>query len=488
MVRHLASVASKLVPALCCALLVLPACDGEVTEEDLQKWTNNDIGLARIAQVIGDTQQPMTTRVRALEVVVEKGFATRVRSMIDEVTADRDELVKALTKELLDHIEKKDDHQYNAKDALMALQRYIAADDFDNIQQVVAKWAFGDITLDSPEEDVKRKIESRITSGQISDLGVYGYDGAGVLVSHGFVVDKMMDYLTGAEEPKATQLLIAGLRKHHATLGGVPFHHLEAIGRTESVDGLSYLLDIYLDTSYAKDIRTAAYNFASEMLDGPRLKKGANTDAVTKKLLQLMGTQNPLDRWQGALSIIHVDGVNRLEDVLAKFKDDKVYSPDDDPPPLREIMDLCLDIFDFGHAVKAVPVFMKHAQGDNRIVSAISIVCLKANQAQQAKPILQALAKPPGDPADKSLEDFLGAGFSVGQLAGNALDGLAMIAQATADEKAKKLSALEAKQKRQLITYVLNQRGEAYTAQVEKEFKEFQDDFKANPERYAEDQ
>ena len=69
----------------------MTGCSGEVTEEDLQLWTHNSRGLARLAEVIADPEQPMTTRIRGMEVVVEKGFTTQVRTILDEVKEGREE-------------------------------------------------------------------------------------------------------------------------------------------------------------------------------------------------------------------------------------------------------------------------------------------------------------------------------------------------------------------------------------------------------------
>ena len=70
----------------------------------------------------------MTTRIRGMEVVVEKGFTTQVRTILDEVKVGREELVSGTVEQLLDHLKKKDEHQLNSKDALIVMQRYIAVE------------------------------------------------------------------------------------------------------------------------------------------------------------------------------------------------------------------------------------------------------------------------------------------------------------------------------------------------------------------------
>src|SRR5690606_23869374 len=60
-----ARILGRLAAALVVAALAVPACDSTVTESALMKWTNTDLGLARIKEVVADPQQPMDTRVRA---------------------------------------------------------------------------------------------------------------------------------------------------------------------------------------------------------------------------------------------------------------------------------------------------------------------------------------------------------------------------------------------------------------------------------------
>ena len=170
----------------------MTGCSGEVTEEDLQLWTHNSRGLARLAEVIADPEQPMTTRIRGMEVVVEKGFTTQVRTILDEVKAGREELVSGTVEQLLDHLNKKDEHQLNSKDALIVMQRYIAVEQFKTVRQAIATWAFTGLSWDSPAEDVQ-KLGNRISTGQIRDLGEYGYEGSGYLLRHGFNVDKVSE-------------------------------------------------------------------------------------------------------------------------------------------------------------------------------------------------------------------------------------------------------------------------------------------------------
>ncbi len=67
--------------ALVGAALMLASC-GAITEEDLQKWSRNEEGLARISEMMKDNEVPFDIRVRAVQVLVENGWAaSRTSSM-----------------------------------------------------------------------------------------------------------------------------------------------------------------------------------------------------------------------------------------------------------------------------------------------------------------------------------------------------------------------------------------------------------------------
>ncbi|MCB9728001.1 MAG: hypothetical protein H6744_11980 [Deltaproteobacteria bacterium] len=467
--------------AVACAVGVT-ACQGPVTEEDLHKWTHNDLGIRRIGEVVADPEQPTATRIRALEVIVEKGLSSKLRQLLDEVpeTAGRAEVVKGLQAELMDHLQKRDDFQYDAKDALMQLQRYVSAEEFGAIQKAVGAWAFSDLDWSTPEPEVKQKVERRMSSGQIADLGPAGWKGAAVLVSYGLAVDKMLAYLTDAKDPQATALLLEAMKRLHSNIG-VRLHHLEALARTESPAAATYLLDIYLDETQEADIRNSAFNAAVGMLESPALAKDSAT--IVERLLKLMEGKLPADRWLGALNIIRLDGVGHLEKVLELLKNDVDYTSTEIPAK-KSAIDLCLDIYDGGHAERAVPVFMKHATDSNPVVAGLSIICLKANQAQRARPVLDAIAGSSDEAVNRPLTTFLGADVTLAQLARNAAEGLGMMATVDAEAKAGKLDAVRARNKKLIITFALDETGPAYQSVVDERYEAFDKEFRANPDAF----
>ena len=251
----------------------------------------------------------------------------------------REELVAGTVEQLLDHLNKKDEHQLNSKDALIVMQRYIAVDQFKKVREAIAKWAFTGLSWESPAEEVQ-KLGNRISTGQIRDLGEFGFEGSGYLLRHGFNVDKVSEYLVEARDPKATTVLLKAMKLYHQS-GNIGAHHLDAIARTNSVEAAEYLLDTYLNSELEADIRAQAFNGAIRLLDLPAVKK--NGAPLVSRLLKLLKSEDPSDRWLGAVNLIHMDGINHLQDILTGFKTDIDYTTADESP-LKSVMDLCLSL------------------------------------------------------------------------------------------------------------------------------------------------
>lgn len=469
----------RLVGVALVAALAVPACDGTVTESDLMKWTNNDLGLARIRDVVADPKQPMDTRVRALEVVVEKGFPLRIRGMLDAIDdeADRDAVTRRLADQLLKHVENRSAAQYDAKDALMSMESLLDKEVFEHVQKSVAAWAFSDLDWNSPAKEVQEKIQSRISSGQIEALDHYGWNIAGILVSNGFLVDKMASFLGKAKDPIATDLLLKGMRKLHAAVGAQGYQ-IEALRATESPAAAAYLLEMYLTDALDDEVRAASFNVAVEMMGLPGMKK--DHKLVAEQLKKLLAGDVVADRWLGALNLVHLSGTDNLDVIIASFKDDGKYKEGQEDPA-KSTMDLCLDLYDLGFSKEANAKFQPVLQTGNRIQKAIAIVCLKANRAEGARADLKALAAKAGSADDPSIDDFLGLQLTIGKLAQNALDGLDQLDQLDKDKAAGKYDEAQANQRRLMTIFELGLTGDAYKQEVEKTYQGWVEAQKAPP-------
>ena len=453
----------------------LSGCQGEVTEDDLQLWSNNSVGLERIQEVLNDQEVPLDTRVRAMEVVVEKQFASSIVSMIDNIRFEQEAVVDGLKGRLLAHIEARDEAQLDAKDALMMMQRFFSADELDGVRQKIAAWAFRDVTWEAAEETVKKAVSTRLSLGQIADLGKYGWEAAAILVSHGFT-NKMLDVLSASDDPEASRLLIKGLTALHES-DHIHRHHIDAIAKLKTATAAVYLFDLYFNKGLDEDTRNLAFNAAVDMLGSAAIRKSPGS--LPDRLLALMKTGSPEDRWIGAVNLVRISGADHLDELLKRFVDDGSYG-DAEEDPKKSVIDLCLDLFDQGHAEAAKGTFMSHVNGTNRVLRAISMVCLKCNEAFMAQSVLKTRVNSP----ETNIVDLFGPGFTIGSLASNTSEGLSMIEAVAADLAAGRINQVEYENKVLIIKFELKASGVEYNTLVEMEYAEWHKEYEADPARF----
>ena len=221
--------------------LLVAACGGPVTEEDLQRWSNNDKGLERITELVADPKEPVDTRIRALEVVVEKSFVQRLVTMIDGLQEDREEILAGLVERMKGRLADAAQDaaperiHLDAKDALLLLTRYVSPEEVDKIQEAIAQWAFKGISHELSEQEVEEKIERKLSGGQIKNLGRHAYKGSSILIANKIEVDQMLELLSSADDERKgyAKLAVDGLIKLHKQLP-VQEHHITALGNFPS--------------------------------------------------------------------------------------------------------------------------------------------------------------------------------------------------------------------------------------------------------------
>ena len=432
------------------------ACNNKVTDEDLDRWSNNEEGLKKIEDVVRDTEQPLETRVRALRATLKAGATLKLRSFIER-TSDRDALVKGFEGELIKMMGSEKD-QVDAKDGLFQILPYLPDDEKDAVQKRVSEWAFEGLDDSSPTVKIKEQIEYRILVSQIEDLGPHGVRGAALLLSRGFAVDRLFRYLVGIGSDEARTLALAAvIRLHQIPDSQVTYAHLERIQEIGTADAAVYLLDLY-DGQEDKDIASDAFNRALGMLELPAVR--AEKGKLVERMLKYLQGKNADDRWFAARTIVSLDGKDMLGKLIDGFADDKVYDSGSFDPQ-KSIIDFCET------GVGKLPddpteTLLPRLASENRIAQSIAIVCLKALGSPKAKEALTALAI-----SETSLDDFLGDKLTVGILAQNAADGITMLEEATKKKEGGELTAEQLEARRWHSLVILSKTGEPYAAALE---------------------
>jgi hypothetical protein len=488
--RHAVSRRAPALVALLSGLML--ACDSTVTESDLQKWTNNEVGFEKITKVIQDPRQPMPTRVRALEVVVEKGHEIRVRGMIDPIAdeADRLAIARQLVDHLMKHVERRSPAQLQAKDAAMTLMRYLPPEQVDFVRRTVAAWAFSDIGWDTPADELKQKLESRISAGQISDLGPYGFEPAAILLSHGFVAEQMVRYLSSSKSPEAAALLLKGFKRYLPVYGPNPFY-LETLRKLEDPGVAVMFLELYKNTNFDQETRDAYFASAVAMLESPKVKDSEDAKkALADQFIAIAKSGNAEDTWLAAANVRTLTGASRLGDVLALFTEDKKYREVSEDPG-KSVLDFCFDLEALQKTAEIQPILGSTLAQGNRIQKAIAILCAKTLRLDALRPGLAQLAALLNKPEDPSVADFLGEAelgnpprrvpLTLGYLAQNAIEGLNLLASAEAELKAGKLTADQHTSKRFMIVVEFETLGEAYTKVIAERYQAWLEDQQAAP-------
>ena len=428
--------------------LLVAACGGPVTEEDLQRWSNNDKGLERITELVADPKEPVDTRIRALEVVVEKSFVQRLVTMIDGLQEDREEILAGLVERMKGRLADAAQDaaperiHLDAKDALLLLTRYVSPEEVDKIQEAIAQWAFKGISHELSEEEVEEKIERKLSGGQIKNLGRHAYKGSSILIANKIEVDQMLELLSSADDERkgyAAKLAVDGLIKLHKQLP-VQEHHITALGKLPSVDAAKYLLKVYRTPHDNPIISKYAVNQLDDMICPRACTDKADTkdaDSCSACCAKQKTTKSAFDRrycqcqWDGestefsaCLTHRNIEKASEglAENLLEAMKTPTV--PQDvmsiaawrlqllgaeslgkslelfskDPETYQEefgswIGNFCDGIYRDNFASKATPVFVDNLKSDNWAVQATSIICLKSARAYDKKSKLRMFAK-----------------------------------------------------------------------------------------------
>ena len=155
-------------------LLSLNNC-GPITEDDLQKWSHNEEGLKRMAELMKepDDEVPFHIKRRAIEVLVENGWALKIRSIIRQYK-DPQKLASAVAQELAKKL--KGSSQNAAQKGIEGIYQLLDEMDKetrDEVTKEIADWALGGITADMTKEEIVDHLKNKLSLPMLKDLGKY---------------------------------------------------------------------------------------------------------------------------------------------------------------------------------------------------------------------------------------------------------------------------------------------------------------------------
>jgi len=444
----------------------LCAC-GSPGPGNFEKFTANENGVRQLKAYVQDESNSMDARLEAMNSLIQAGWAMQTRAILDGCR-DRDELAVKLTDSLISRLpgllgEPK--KLAPVRDAAFIGLNRISDDKRLAFQQRLAAWAFEGLGPGSSAEQIKKVVEPRILVSQITDLGKPGVDGAVLMIRNGFAVDKLANYVVGLKDAEADHKLMEAFKALHAIPDiVVKFTHIDVIGKIHSPEAVDHLLDLSLDENQDPDIRAAAFNAAAATLEKPEALKG-DRSGVIKRLRLLLARPNPDDRWSAARYLIAIEGFSVVPEVMKALKDDGIY-PRAYEDPIKTMVDFCRQvIFGKGASDAAWKVVKGFLKSPNKVHRALGIVCVKASGDPSRANLVARLTR-----SRKGLEDVLGEKITVGRLARNAREGLAMMGEVKAAQKAGSMTAAQARKKQFLILVNLLDTGDDYRKAVEQRF------------------
>lgn len=192
------------------AAMLLASC-GAITEDDLQKWSRNEEGLSRITEMMKDDEVPFDIRVRAIDVLVQNGWANRVKKIVEEYE-NPTELADAVSEQFTKGLKSELAQATLARDGLYALMGLLSEKQLEKVQGDLVKWIFGGIDVSMDRAKIWDEVVGpRIGNlNQIKDLGKQAVDSALILLEkrveiETFPMIAMVDWFLEFNDPAIKQ-------------------------------------------------------------------------------------------------------------------------------------------------------------------------------------------------------------------------------------------------------------------------------------------
>jgi hypothetical protein len=452
--------------SLLLGVLVFSGCKSTVEEADLQRWTNNSEGLNRIEEIMRDPAKAgPEIRFRALEVMVEKGLAFEIPRMLQRAQ-DGKELASKLADKALSALKGGGEAAIRARDSLLMLVPHVPEERGDALRKAVADWAFEGLEADSPKDTIKGQIEARIRVAHIKKLGIHGVEGAGLLVRHGFALSEVANYLTRLKNDKARATLAKALIALHKD-PKIDWTLDQVTMMRDAKAGFAFatMMALYQDPERDEDVQAMSFNAALAGA-GSALKDKRYKPAALAALKKSLKADDVDDRWIAMNVLTEHLGDHGVDLSLAAL-DDKANLTNGSDDTAKSMVDYCGDVV-AKHAPKSKQKVLALLSTGTLQQRALAVACAKT---WRNKVLLDPLRKLVEEKSSPELPMVFSDVPNMAALAQNAIDGMAIMDEVDALEKAKKLSKKEADLRRFYATVLLGATGDALRKQVDEAVK-----------------
>ena len=165
--KPLSSVSAPALALLLVLTVALSGCFKKDPEENFNLWSNNQAGWVQMGKFVADPNNEQALRVRALEVLTLNGHPSQVMSVVEKA-ADKEKLLVSL-RDLLNKTLKNPNEKLAryAKQVLFEMIGGMPEAEKTKTRQLIADWAFGDMSHDDQAKMVAEKLGRRMRPEEI---------------------------------------------------------------------------------------------------------------------------------------------------------------------------------------------------------------------------------------------------------------------------------------------------------------------------------
>jgi len=486
---------AKLVVVL--GLILLSACSGPPTEQELEVWIRG-AQFTKLDEFVADPNNPTELRVRALELLVEYGRLADLRDSLQTVS-DRQDLVDRLVTKLIENLQSEDtDLQLQSEYGLVnGVLLFLTEQDKEKVLTAVADWAFSELSKDTPMDELKARLDATIAS-DLDKMGTHGLRVASWLIGYGIESKRFVSYMAAeSKTDEHRKLLLNAVRKNLQLVDekGNPLVIDSGIIQTLIDDPIpetvGLLIDVYMNEAFDDEERSNAFGLVQTLVRDSGNNRLLSTEekrkVVVDALRPALKSRVATDRWDAIDLILEAGGAKAVSTALDGLQEDlKNYDRWTDDGAEREGPDIVIAELCSQHLAPkrktARKMLEKRLKGSNRYQLAFVIMCLKAVGNKKTVKRLKQLAKDETDLEDffftkkmrkrraKLIEKKRIPPLTVGTLAKNAMEGIGLVASVNKKVKAKSMTKADAAVHRDAIIASIQYLGPQLKHAIEKRY------------------